>query len=83
VRFINEIGLDGIVPQHVFVLDVEPDVALARQDGPDRIGREGVDFQSAVRSCYLDLAESEEKVVVLDGALSVEEMADRIMQVVM
>lgn len=82
VRFINETGLNGIVPDHVFVLDVDPDVALARQDGPDRIGKEGVDFQSAVRSCYLDLARSEEKVTVLDGSLSVEEMADRIMEVV-
>lgn len=82
VRSINEIGLAGVVPDYVFVLDVEPDVALARQDRPDRIGREGVDFQSAVRSCYLDLASTEEKVMVLDGTLSVEEMTSRIMAVV-
>lgn len=82
VRSINEIGLGGVMPDHVFVLDVEPDVALARQARPDRIGKQDVDFQAAVRSCYLDLAETEEKVVVLDGSLSVEEMADRIMEVV-
>jgi dTMP kinase len=82
VRDINETGLDGVVPDHVFVLDVEPDIALARQDSPDRIGREGLEFQSAVRSCYLDLAESEDKVLVLDGSLSVDELADQIMKVV-
>ena len=82
VRFINETGLDGIVPDHVFVLDTEPDVALARQNSPDRIGREGLDFQAAVRSCYLDLARTEDKVSVLDGSLSVDEMVERIMAVV-
>lgn len=82
VRLINETGLDGTIPDYVFVLDVEPDVALARQNSPDRIGKEGFAFQSAVRSCYLDLARSEEKVSVLDGSLSVDEMVDRIMEVV-
>ncbi len=64
------------------MLDVEPEVALARQDGPDRIGKEGVAFQAAVRSCYLDLAEAEEKVVVVDGTMSVDELAARIMQII-
>jgi dTMP kinase len=82
VRDINETGLNGVVPDYVFVLDVEPDIALARQDSPDRIGREGLEFQSAVRSCYLDLAESEDKVMVLDGSLSVDELTDQIMAVV-
>lgn len=82
VRKINEIGLDGVIPDHVFVLDVEPDLALARQDTPDRIGSEGFEFQSAVRSSYHDLAVSEEKVVLVDGSMSVGEMVDRIMEVV-
>ena len=30
VRAINEKGLDGVVPDHVFVLDVDPETALAR-----------------------------------------------------
>lgn len=82
VRAINETGLDGVVPDHVFVLDVDPEVALSRQDRPDRIGKEGVEFQSAVRRSYLDLAAAEEKVVMLDGSLTVDEMANRIVEVV-
>lgn len=82
VREINETGLDGVIPDHVFVLDVEPDVALQRQHRPDRIGKEGVDFQAAVRSCYLELAEAEEKVTVLAGRLSVDEMVSEILEVV-
>lgn len=82
VRSINETGLDGTIPDHVFVLDVDPEVALDRQNNPDRIGKEGPEFQRAVRSCYLDLAEREDKVMVLDGSLSVDEMVSRIMGVV-
>ncbi len=82
VREINEIGLDGVLPDHVFVLDVEPDVALSRQERPDRIGKEGVDFQSAVRASYRDLAAAEEKVVLLDGSLTAEEMASKILEMV-
>jgi thymidylate kinase len=69
-----------VVPDLVFVLDVEPGLALSRQDRPDRIGREGVDFQSAVRASYLDLARREDKVHVLDGGLTVDEMASRILE---
>jgi dTMP kinase len=82
VRTINEIGLDGVLPDHVFVLDVEPEVALERQDTPDRIGKEGVDFQAAVRSSYGDLAATEDKVTLLDGSMSVAEMVSAILEMV-
>jgi dTMP kinase len=82
VRTINETGLDGVLPEHVFVIDVEPEVALAREDHPDRIGKEGLDFQTAVRSCYLDLAELDDRVMVLDGSLSVGELVSAVLEVV-
>lgn len=84
VRAINEKGLDGVVPDHVFVLDVDPETALARQHWADRIGREGVDFQERVRAAYLGLAASEpDKVVVLDGSLPVDKLVDLITEVVL
>lgn len=82
VRLINETGLDGVLPDHVFVLDVDPDVAFARQERPDRIGNEGVAFQAEVRASYIDLAAAEEKVMLLDGSLAVDEMVSRIMDVI-
>ena len=83
VRQINEIGLDGVVPHHVFVLDVPPATALARQDRPDRIGKEGVEFQAQVRHAYLDLAAGEpDRVHILDGSLPVEYLVDEIVTVV-
>lgn len=82
VREINEIGLGGVVPDHVFVLDVEPMTALPRQHRPDRIGAEGVAFQEEVRKGYLALADEDERVVVLDGALPVADLVERILEVV-
>jgi dTMP kinase len=84
VRAINERGLGGVVPDHVFVLDVDPETGLARQHNADRIGNEGVDFQEKVRAAYLDLAEREpEKVVILDGSLPVGQLVDLIAEVVL
>jgi len=83
VRTINETGLDGIIPDFVFVLDVEPEVALSRQDSPDRIGKEGIAFQAAVRDAYLELAKKEDNVTVLAGDLTIEETISRILEVVL
>jgi dTMP kinase len=82
VREINEKGLDGVVPDHVFVLDVDPETALGRQHRPDRIGKQGVEFQEKVRAAYLSMAETDPKVVVLDGSLSVDKLVELIAEVI-
>jgi dTMP kinase len=83
VRQINEVALEGVVPGRVFVIEVDPGTALARQDRPDRIGSESVEFQEAVRAGYGDLAAADpERVILLDGAESVDGLVDRVMQVI-
>lgn len=82
VREINEIGLQGVLPDHVFVLDISPETALPRQHRPDRIGGEGAELQEEVRKGYLALAASDPKVVVLDGALPVGELVEEILGIV-
>lgn len=80
VRQINETALRGTVPDRVFVLDVDPALALERQHRPDRIGREGVDFQVAVREAFRDLARTEpDRVVLLDGMRSVNDLVSTIL----
>jgi dTMP kinase len=82
VRRINEIGLDGVLPGRVFVIDVDPGTALGRQHRPDRIGSESVDFQKAVMSAYRDLAFSEpDLVVLLDGREPVDDLVDQALEV--
>ena len=81
VREINELGLRGVVPDLVFVLDVDPKQALSRQNRPDRIGRESAVFQGRVREGYLALAAADpERVIVIDGSVSVGEMVDSILE---
>jgi len=65
VRIINEAALDGVVPDLVVVLTIDPSAALARQADPDRIGRQGTEFQQAVAMAYRELAVSEPDRVVL------------------
>lgn len=80
VREINELGLDGVLPDYVFVLDVDSETALSRQHRADRIGREGVEFQERVRDGYQLLAEDDPtRVTILDGSLSVEDLAAMIL----
>jgi dTMP kinase len=83
VRQINEIGLEGVEPDHVFVLVVDPDTALRRQERPDRIGAEGVAFQEEVYNAYTDLARDEpQRVMLLRGDEEVDSLVDRIMAVI-
>jgi dTMP kinase len=75
VRRINEMGLDGVVPGLVFVIDVDPGTALGRQHRSDRIGSESVEFQQAVMDAYRDLAAAEpDRVVMLDGSEPVDRL---------
>jgi dTMP kinase len=83
VREINEIALGGIQPGFVFVIEVDPGTALARQDRPDRIGSESLEFQEAVRAGYRALAVAQpERVTLLDGAEPVTDLVGRVMQVI-
>ena len=79
VRTVNEAGLDGVVPDLVAVLWLDPDAALSRQDGVDRIGGEGSNFQAEVATAYRRLAaEDPDRVVLIDGARPVEAVVDEI-----
>lgn len=83
VRQINEIGLEGVEPDHVFVLVVDPGTALGRQERPDRIGAESVEFQQEVHNAYADLAREEpQRVMLLRGDEAVDSLVDRILAVI-
>ncbi|MFP3914217.1 MAG: dTMP kinase [Actinomycetota bacterium] len=83
VRAVNEAGLDGVVPDLVVVLWVEPGEALARQDIVDRIGGVGEGFQAAVAKAYRHLAEEEpERVRLVDASHSVDAIVAEIARLV-
>ncbi|CAN5850295.1 dTMP kinase [soil metagenome] len=80
VRSINETGLEGVEPEHVFVLDIDVDVALGRQGRPDRIGGEDAAFHRSVRGAYQQLAEVEpERVKIIDNTMDLGTVVAEIM----
>ena len=75
VRAINTPGLGQVWPQLVVLLGVDAATGLARQLDPDRIGAEGIAFQSAVADTFALLAADEpDRFVVVDAAGEVEQV---------
>lgn len=75
VTALNDFATCCLRPDITLLLDVSPDAGLARELGPDRMSSESRDFHEKVRQAYLDLAQREsERFVVIDAALSAEEV---------
>jgi dTMP kinase len=79
IRALNEQVLDGVLPDLVVVLDVDPELGFDRETDRDRIGSEGVDFQRAVSAAYHRLAREDPRVVLLDTATGLEAVTDEIL----
>jgi dTMP kinase len=77
---LNLLAVRGCVPDRTFVLAVDPTRSLERVGGsPDRIEREDAAFHEKVAAGYEQLAALfPERVVVLDGTLAPDELAERI-----
>jgi dTMP kinase len=82
VRRLSLWATEGLVPDLTVLLDVSPEVGLARAHGragdvgPDRLEREELAFHERVRQSFLDLAAAEPaRYLVLDATLGVDELA--------
>ncbi len=77
---LNLLAVGGLLPDRTFVLVVEPAAAGERVGGsPDRIERAGLDFHARVAAGYERLAALHpERVVLLDGSLPPDEIAERV-----
>ena len=83
VRAVNQAGLGSTWPDLVIVLDVDPEAGLARQDGEDRIGGQGVPFQRQVARFYAELAATDSDILVmLDGTGDLDDVAGRVVDLV-
>jgi dTMP kinase len=79
VRSVNEPGLGAVWPEMVVLLRLDAETGLARQQDPDRIGREGIGFQSAVAATFDELAGAEpRRFIVVDAAPSLETVWRRV-----
>ena len=77
---LNLLAVGGRVPDRTFVLAIDPTRSLERLgDSPDRIERENAAFHAQVAAGYEELAALfPERLVLLDGTLDPEELAERI-----
>jgi dTMP kinase len=80
VLALNVNAIRGILPDRTFLLMLDPDEAARRQgEAPDRIEREGGEFQDAVRTAYAELAAIfPGRVVALDASRPREEIAEEV-----
>ncbi len=73
VRRVNSPGLGEVWPEMVVLLRLDAVTGLARQHDADRIGGEGIDFQTTVGKVFDDLAAAEpERFVVVDASKAIE-----------
>ncbi|MCZ2836247.1 dTMP kinase [Modestobacter sp. VKM Ac-2985] len=79
VRSISRWATQGLRPDLTLLLDLPPEVGLARARGraaADRLESESLDFHQRVRRTFLALAEAEpDRYLVLDARRSPEEIA--------
>jgi dTMP kinase len=69
---------DGLSPDVTFLFDAPPEFLLERRRGRgarDRMEKEGLDFQRAVRAGFLAMADKHpERVLIIDALLKVDEI---------
>ena len=92
VTRLNELAIAGCAPDLTVLLRLGSDDAEARgqqrllageEDGTDRFEAEGTEFQRVVAEAYDDLAAANpDRIVVVDGEGSVEEVHARVMDAV-
>ena len=87
IDFLNDYASAGRKPDLTFLLDLPPEEGFRRivsreKEGFDRFENEKLDFHHNVRQAFLEAAENEpERIHVIDGTLSRDEIAEKIRQV--
>ena len=84
VRTLNSFATRGLVPDLTLILDLLPEVGMARQTELTRFEKESPEFHQKVRAGFLELAKREpERIRVIDASGSVEQVRARILEVVL
>jgi dTMP kinase len=80
---LTDAATEGLWPDLTVLLRVDPEVGLGRAGGEDRFESEGLQLQRAVAEAYEEIAEiASDRVVVVDGAGTVDEVHQRVMEAV-
>jgi dTMP kinase len=83
VLSLTDMVIDGLWPDVTVLLRLDPETGLGRADGDDRFESEGLELQRAVAEAYEEIAQiASDRVVVVDGGGTVEEVHERVMEAV-
>ena len=84
IRRLNDEATGGLMPHLTLLLDIPPDVGLAREGAQiDVTGRESPAFHERVREGFLALAREEPgRFVIIDATIQEEEVAERAIAIV-
>jgi len=83
VLTLNVWGTQGLFPDLVVLLHIEPELGLERAGEPDRFEAEGIDFHAKVADAYLHIAEEHpERFVVIDASGSPDEVHKAVMEAI-
>jgi len=80
---LNHLCTGGLKPDLTLLLDIDPEEGQKRrnQDIPDRLEKEGLEFQSRVRAGYLALQRAEpDRIKLLNGGASIIELRGQALQ---
>lgn len=88
IREINQFATEGLEPDVTLYIDVPAEVGIQRihanldEREYNRLDQEKLDFHEKVRAGYLQLAKANpERIVVVDGTMSREEVAEACYQI--
>lgn len=86
VKDINEKIVGNYMPSVHIILNVRPEVGLARINNngreQNRIDKEGLDFHTKVQQAYLALASCISDTMVIDAEGSIEETLEQVMNII-
>lgn len=87
IEFINMTSSQGVIPDLTFLLDVSPEIGIARaiKDAPaDRFEKEKIEFHQKVREKYLEIAKGNPKriKVINTDSKSIEEIQEALRKIV-
>ncbi len=81
---VGRVATTGLMPDLTVVLDVPPEVAVARMNRPlDRMECQGAEFHARVRAGFLtEAARTPDRIRVVDASGNVEEVQEEIRKIV-
>lgn len=85
VSAINDIAIQGIMPDLTFLFDIDPEVALSRKitsTVADRLELEALDFHKKVYEGYKKIAKENGRIKVIDASKSVKDINKDIINII-